>query len=138
MAIIDSIQAFYEYLLDHDKDNKLNWKLHKNGMCNATSRNPDECISFWICIKKNIVEILLLLEAKTPYDAQVYLPDVTNYINENNIDLVRMDSTVDNTKFRSKRRFRWVVSKEWTESPIECFDWAIKEYYKYVKLFKNI
>lgn len=139
MAITDSIVAFYNHLLENDKDNKDNWMLHKNGMCNSISRNPDECISVWICVKLNYVEVVLLVEAKTADQAVIYSKDVSDYLLENNItDFKRMDSTVDNIKYRSKRRSRWVKSHEWLESPIECFDWAISNYYNCIKMLKDI
>lgn len=139
MGITDSIDAFYRYLLDNDINNKENWMLHKNGMCNSVSRNPDECLSVWICVKRNYVEIVVLVEAKTQDQAEIYSNDVVEYMLENDITgLTRMDNTVDSVKYRSKRRSRWVSSQQWLESPIECFDWAINEYYKYVKLLNNI
>lgn len=139
MAIKDSIIAFYNHLIELDADNKDNWMLHQNGMCNSVSRNPDECLSIWICIKRNFVEVVVLVEARTNDLADEYSKDVCEFLNENAVNtLTRMDHTVDRTKYRSLRRSRWVTSRQWLESPIECFDWAIKEYYNYVKLFNNI
>ena len=41
MKIEESILTFYQHLLNEDVENKSNWTLHKNGMCNSISRNPD-------------------------------------------------------------------------------------------------
>jgi len=139
MKIDESILEFYQHLLNTDTDNKQNWMLHKNGMCNSVSRNPDECLSLWIVVKKNFVEIVALIEAKTNDINEQCSNTFIKYLEENNInDLCRLDNTVDNAKFRSKRRSRWIKSQNWLESPIECFDWAIEEYYKYVKLLSKL
>ena len=139
MKIDESILEFYQHLLNTDTDNKQNWMLHKNGMCNSVSRNPDECLSLWIVVKKNFVEIVALIEAKNNDINEQCSNTFMKYLEENNIDgLCRLDNTVDNVKFRSKRRSRWVKSHDWLESPIECFDWAIEEYYKYVKLLSKL
>lgn len=139
MKIDESILEFYQHLLNTDTDNKQNWMLHKNGMCNSVSRNPDECLSLWIVVKKNFVEIVALIEAKTNDINEQCSNTFMKYLEENNIDdLCRLDNTVDNVKFRSKRRSRWIKSRDWLESPIECFDWAIEEYYKYVKLLSKL
>ena len=139
MKINESILEFYQHLLHTDNENKNNWMLHQNGMCTSVSRNREECLSLGIVVKKNFVEIVALIEAKTEDINEQCANSLISYMNDNNINgLTRMDNTVDNVKFRSKRRSRFVTSKEWVESPIECFDWAVNEYYKYVKLFNKI
>ncbi len=139
MKIEESILSFYQHLLLNDEENKMNWMLHKNGMCNSVSRNPDECLSLWIVVKKNFVEIVALIEAKDNDTNKLCSDNFEKYLNENNINgLYRLDNTVDEVKFRSKRRSRWVKSHDWLETPIECFDWALNEYYKYVNLLKNL
>lgn len=139
MKIEESILTFYQHLLNEDVENKSNWTLHKNGMCNSSSRNPDEGLSLWILVKKNFVEIVALIETKTPDLNIICSANFEKYLTENNINgLYRLDNTVDEVKFRSKRRSRWIKSHDWLESPIECFDWAIEEYYKYLKLLKNL
>lgn len=138
MRIEDSINSFYRHLLVKDSENKLNWTLHQNGMCNSESRNPDECFSMWILVKKHYVEVLALIEGKSDEQATECADDFTKYLMANNITgLERMDNTVDPVKFRSKRRNRWVVSRQWTESPLECYDWAVNEYYNYLNLLTD-
>lgn len=139
MKIDESILEFYKHLLENDADNKTNWMLHKNGMCNSVSRNPDECLSLWIVVKKNFVEIVALIEARDAEMNEQCSNSFIKYLEENNINgLYRLDNTVDSVKFRSKRRSRWIKSHDWLESPLECFEWAIEEYYKYVKLLNNL
>ena len=107
MKIEESILTFYQHLLNEDVENKSNWMLHKNGMCNSISRNPDEGLSLWILVKKNFVEIVALIETKTPDLNIVCSANFEKYLNENNINgLYRLDNTVDEVKFRSKRRSR--------------------------------
>lgn len=138
MGVVDLVETFYEALLNNDPDNKANWVLNRNGMCNTESRNPDECFSLWIVIRRNFVDIVAQIQANEEDRCNECANDLKEYITENSIDgLVRLDNTIDPIHYRSKNRSRWCTSKEYTESPVDCIDWAIKEYYKYLKLLAN-